>query len=1105
MANEVFITVRATEDGLRGQVKAFTDEAAAGQAINVRLKVDPANITQDIQEGMMRAVAAAGAEGGKFRFTAEMDVKADAANIDNAIDEAVEEAARSGVDEVKIKAILDDTAAKADAVTAARELQRAFGDVKVAVKFDPANLSAPAHQMAQDWERELAGITETTDKLNYKLISDTFDAKKSIDDAFSKPVAMDSDNFLLRMRAMFSSAKGDAAKGGEDTGSAFSSGFGQSVKDMGNLLKGMGQLFTPGGNTGLASLGAAGSATGISTAVVVVGALVTSLEALAAAAPIAVAGMVGLGAAATVVKIGLTDVTAAINTYYQAQDAVRGKSAEIAAQANSTKDSLISANQAVQDANRSLAQAYLSASDQMISANEAVKQADQSVADAKRNATSQMITANENYTNSVEAEATAERTAADSLHSALETQARSEDSLAQAQLSELRAQQNLTDARQQAQRTIEDLNNKVIDSQIAQQQATEGLENAQIALNQARSGGGGDPEAAATALAAAQQHLNEVTLDYQRAQQDAAKANEQGVSGAKNVVSAQDSLISAQNQVKDATQAVADADTKVTETLLTNSQNVEDAKQKVTDAQRNLTNTEITTNQQIADAEQKASDARRARDQAQITSDNQITQAEEAVGNAFRARTQAQLAASAATESATGSLALYNAELADLAPNAQEFVKFVTSMHDNWETFQRSIQQNLFAGVTADLKTLATDLLPTVEGGATKVAAAINSVVHLIAQWLGQKDTVQDIGTIFDNISQTIKNIGPGIVAVLDIFMQLITVGSGELPGMAGGFSQAAEQADQFVRKARDTGQLKQWIDQGKQALHDLWQIAVNVVDIFNNLSGAKGPNAGFLNDLVTLTGDLDKLAYWVGVVYNALQNFSDKTYTWGQDLKHNLWDFIANPPPKPDLGHFFDSIGDGVSSAWRTVTGSSFWHFLTTPPPHPDWGGLFSGIGGAFEGVWHDITNSRLWHWLTTPPAPPDWSHIFDSLWNGFRGVYNAIANAWNSLSFQMPSIDLFGWHTPSFWVGVPQLPTYRAAGGPGGGLTLLGEQGPELVRLPSGSQVMPAANTAAALGQPAQQINVVLEWHGQGDLFDIIRQGVRVRGGNVQKALGH
>lgn len=79
-------------------------------------------------------------------------------------------------------------------------------------------------------------------------------------------------------------------------------------------------------------------------------------------------------------------------------------------------------------------------------------------------------------------------------------------------------------------------------------------------------------------------------------------------------------------------------------------------------------------------------------------------------------------------------------------------------------------------------------------------------------------------------------------------------------------------------------------------------------------------------------------------------------------------------------------------------------------------------------------------------------------------------------------------------------------------GAMALVGEQGPELVRLPYGSSVMPAGQTRQMMGggggggTPAP---VVLEFRSGGSrlddlLIELVREQVRIKGGNVQTVLG-
>lgn len=95
----------------------------------------------------------------------------------------------------------------------------------------------------------------------------------------------------------------------------------------------------------------------------------------------------------------------------------------------------------------------------------------------------------------------------------------------------------------------------------------------------------------------------------------------------------------------------------------------------------------------------------------------------------------------------------------------------------------------------------------------------------------------------------------------------------------------------------------------------------------------------------------------------------------------------------------------------------------------------------------------------------------------------------------------------------------TGAASGGARGGLTWVGEQGPELVRLPFGSMVHPAGTSAAMAASGAlgggSSASVVLSFDGgagnslEALLIQMIKRYIRVNGGkgdgSVQRALGY
>jgi phage-related protein len=145
----------------------------------------------------------------------------------------------------------------------------------------------------------------------------------------------------------------------------------------------------------------------------------------------------------------------------------------------------------------------------------------------------------------------------------------------------------------------------------------------------------------------------------------------------------------------------------------------------------------------------------------------------------------------------------------------------------------------------------------------------------------------------------------------------------------------------------------------------------------------------------------------------------------------------------------------------------------------------------------------------------------VLQAAWGVISGIFSAIESAASAVAGALSSVG-------SAFSGVSSLGsavggflgkfgfagggiTGAASGGPRSGLTLVGERGPELLRLPAGSQVYNNGQTQQMLGAGGGPQMVVLQVApGGGSAFEqfmvqAIRQWVRTKGGgNVQSAFG-
>jgi TP901 family phage tail tape measure protein len=181
--------------------------------------------------------------------------------------------------------------------------------------------------------------------------------------------------------------------------------------------------------------------------------------------------------------------------------------------------------------------------------------------------------------------------------------------------------------------------------------------------------------------------------------------------------------------------------------------------------------------------------------------------------------------------------------------------------------------------------------------------------------------------------------------------------------------------------------------------------------------------------------------------------------------------------------------------------------------------------ISDGAQAVWRDVVHffTSMAAWLAGLPKTiyRFLSGMFDFIGNEAAGIYNTVIGWLQSIvnfaasipSKIMGGLGSLGGKVLSF-MGFAHGGEVSAAavGGPRGGMVMVGEQGPELVRLPFGSTVHSNPDTQRMLagggggysGQPIQ-VNFILDGRAQAKaLIDPLRGEIRVLGGNVQTALG-
>lgn len=199
--------------------------------------------------------------------------------------------------------------------------------------------------------------------------------------------------------------------------------------------------------------------------------------------------------------------------------------------------------------------------------------------------------------------------------------------------------------------------------------------------------------------------------------------------------------------------------------------------------------------------------------------------------------------------------------LKGLAPSAQQFATSVRDIGPAWKSVKLDTQQKLFADLGGEMKKLSATYLPSVKSGLGLISGGFNGMAKDLVGFATSAGTVKDVDTIFRNTATAVQAARPGVVNLATAFRDIATVGSQMLPELAGGFTQVTSQFAAFIGRARESGQLKEWIQQGVDTLQTLGSIAGNVgTSLGAVFTAAKASGADFLGTLDQVTAKIATL-----------------------------------------------------------------------------------------------------------------------------------------------------------------------------------------------------------------------------------------------------
>lgn len=194
--------------------------------------------------------------------------------------------------------------------------------------------------------------------------------------------------------------------------------------------------------------------------------------------------------------------------------------------------------------------------------------------------------------------------------------------------------------------------------------------------------------------------------------------------------------------------------------------------------------------------------------------------------------------------------------LKKLHPEAAKTVVAIKSLEGQFKAAQKNIQGRLFDGMAKSVQELGSTYIPILEERFGRVVDVINSAGKGVINFLKSTAGVSQSKNILDKFAATWENLGPSIEHIVMIIMDIAEVSAGVFEDLTDGAEGTTRSWAEFIDKARETGQIKEWIQGGLQALKDLWATVKNVSATFKTMWVALngGESVSFLAMLASAT-----------------------------------------------------------------------------------------------------------------------------------------------------------------------------------------------------------------------------------------------------------
>jgi hypothetical protein len=202
-----------------------------------------------------------------------------------------------------------------------------------------------------------------------------------------------------------------------------------------------------------------------------------------------------------------------------------------------------------------------------------------------------------------------------------------------------------------------------------------------------------------------------------------------------------------------------------------------------------------------------------------------------------------------------GDLEKFKESVQGLAPSARRTAWAIWELRPALKSLRDSVQQVLFFEFADRVRRLGQTYLPLADRALTSVAASFNTAAKRVADFLLGAERVRDVEGILDDVAAGFHRLDSIAENVVAAFLDIGAVSADFLPGLSDGLDDATAAFRRFIRQARESGRLAEWIQDGIDATKRLGSVLVNLgATLYGVFKAGDRVGANFLETLDRLT-----------------------------------------------------------------------------------------------------------------------------------------------------------------------------------------------------------------------------------------------------------